>query len=261
MPMLIGTSGWQYKHWRERFYPKGVPQRSWLEHYAERYQTVEINNSFYMLPKPEAFKGWADRTPDDFIVGVKMSRYLTHIKRLKDSKDSIERFFANARYLGDKIGPVLLQLPPNLKLDVAHLAETLDNMPKDVQTTVEFRHDSWYTEKVKEILTERNVPLTLADRGSKAITPIWRTADWGYVRWHQGFGRPIPCYRKKDMTQWAETITEHWDPKETVYAFFNNDPEGCAIRDSIWFAEECSKLGWETSRVPTHDDVTVGAIE
>jgi uncharacterized protein YecE (DUF72 family) len=260
MPVIIGTSGWQYKDWKERFYPQGVAQKRWFEFYAERFQTVEINNSFYMLPKPEAFKGWRERTPDDFIVGVKMSRYLTHIKRLKDPDEPIQRFFNNAFELGPKLGPVLLQLPPNLKLDLEHAIDTLDKMPKDVEVTIEFRHDTWWTDEVKESLTERNVPLTIADRGSKAITPTWRTADWGYIRWHQGFGRPIPCYRRKDMTQWAQTITDMWDPREKVYAYFNNDPGGCAIRDAIWFAEECSKLGWEVTRVPKLDEITVGSI-
>ncbi len=259
MPLLIGTSGWQYKHWKERFYA-GVPQRAWLEYYAERFQTVELNNSFYMLPKESAFESWRKRTPNDFIVGVKISRYLSHIKRLKDPHEPVERFMKHARWLGPKLGPLLLQLPPNLKIDLPALDETLSLFPDDVRVAVEFRHDTWFVDEVKALLTERKASFVLADRGSQPITPLWRTADWAYVRWHQGTEPPWPCYSTQDMRDWVKRIADLWGPGDDVYAYFNNDPAGCALRDAIVFAEEGEKAGFEATRVPQHSDVIVGDL-
>jgi uncharacterized protein YecE (DUF72 family) len=259
MPLLIGTSGWQYKHWKDRFYA-GVPQRAWLEHYAERFQTVELNNSFYMLPKESAFESWRKRTPGDFIVGVKISRYLSHIKRLKDPHEPVERFMKHARWLGPKLGPLLLQLPPNLKIDLPALEETLGLFPPDVRVAVEFRHDTWFVDEVKDLLTARNAAFVLADRGSQPITPLWRTADWAYVRWHQGTEPPWPCYSTEDMREWVARIAALWGPDDDVYAYFNNDPAGCALRDAIVFAEEGEKAGFTTTRVPPHSDVIVGDL-
>nr|MDQ3958534.1 DUF72 domain-containing protein [Actinomycetota bacterium] len=234
MPLLIGTSGWQYKHWKARFYA-GIPQRAWLEHYAERFQTVEVNNAFYMLPKQETFESWRKRTPEDFVVGVKISRYLSHIKRLKDPQEPVERFLKHARWLGPKLGPLLLQLPPTLKIDLPALDETLTLFGKDVRVAVEVRHDTWFVEETKALLTEHGASFVLADRGSKPITPLWRTASWGYVRWHEGTARPRPCYSKKDMDEWAARIAGMWGPDDDVYAYFNNDPAGCALRDAVVF--------------------------
>lgn len=259
MALLIGTSGWQYKHWKDRFYA-GVPQRAWLEHYAERFRTVELNNSFYMLPKEQAFESWRKRTPEDFVVAVKISRYLSHVKRLKDPQEPVERFMKHARWLGPKLGPVLLQLPPNLKIDLAALDETLSLFPDDVRVAVEFRHDTWFVDEVKDLLTERKATFVLADRGSKPITPLWRTADWAYVRWHQGTAPPWPCYSTEDMREWVARIAGMWEPDADVYAFFNNDPAGCALRDAIVLAEEGARAGWPATRVPPHSDVIVGEL-
>ena len=257
MPVLIGASGWQYKHWRDTFYPKGVPQRSWLEYYCERFQTVEINNSFYRLPPPETFAKWAERTPADFIVGVKASRYLTHIKRLRDPEEPVGRFMEHAKHRGNKLGPILLQLPPTLKKNVPDLRRTLSLFPQDARVAVEFRHDSWWDDEVKAVLEEAGAALSWADRGSKPISPLWRTTDWGYVRWHMGLASPIPCYSRKDMRTWAERIAEVWGPEPDVYAYFNNDSRACALRDAHVFAEELEKLGLEHSRVAPPADVTV----
>ena len=257
MAVLVGTSGWQYKHWKDRFYA-GVPQRAWLEHYAERWQTVEVNNAFYMLPKQETFEAWRKRTPEDFVVGVKISRYLSHIKRLKDPHEPVERFLKHARWLGPKLGPLLLQLPPNLKIDLAALDETLTLFGKEVRVAVEFRHDTWFVAKVKALLTEHGAAFVLADRGAKPITPLWRTADWGYVRWHEGRSRPLPCYSRSNMDEWAGRIADLWEPAEDVYAYFNNDPSGCALRDAVVFSEESTKRGLRPTRVPPVSETPVG---
>jgi uncharacterized protein YecE (DUF72 family) len=166
MPVIIGASGWQYRDWRDAFYPRGVAQKIWLEFYAQRFQCVEINNSFYMLPKEETFAAWRNRSPDDFLFVVKASRFITHIKRLKDTEEPVRRFMEHARHLGEKLGPILLQLPPNLVKDVANLRATIEHFG-DVQLSLEFRHESWYDDEVFDLLKEYDIPLTLADRNEE----------------------------------------------------------------------------------------------
>ena len=258
MPALIGTSGWQYKDWRERFYPKQVPQRAWLEYHSERFKLVEINNTFYMLPKPEVFEAWRKRTPEDFTFVVKANRYITHIRRLRNAEESIDRFMANARHLGDKLGPILMQLPPNLQADVPALDFCLERLG-DIQVAVEFRHDSWYSNESRAVLEKHNSPLVLADRGSRPITPTWRTADWAYVRFHHGIATPIPCYGKRALQHWADELAAHWSNVEDVYVFFNNDPGCCAVRDSVAFARLMEAAGFDTTRVPP-EDIHVGPL-
>ncbi|MGH2754633.1 MAG: DUF72 domain-containing protein [Actinomycetota bacterium] len=256
MPVLIGCSGWQYKDWRESFYPKGVAQKRWLEYYAERFQTVEVNNSFYMLPKPETFGGWAERTPSDFILTVKMSRYLTHIKRLKESDEPVDRFMSHAQSLGKKIGPILLQLPPNLKADNENLLRTLELLgQRRVRVTVEFRHESWWTDETEAVLRKTGAALTWADRLGKPVTKLWRTADWGYLRLHEGAGKPHPCYGQQALGTWARRIADSYAPEQDVYVYFNNDPNCCAVRDALVFAEACRGVGLEVTRVPQPDEV------
>src|SRR5438046_4726149 len=166
MPMLIGTSGWQYRDWRGGLYPEGVPQRLWLEHYATRYATVENNNSFYRLPSRETFAAWRERTPDGFVMAVKASRYLTHVRRLRDPAGPVARLLGAAVGLGPKLGPVLLQLPPTLKAD----PDTLDACLKEFRTAaaalsehglrlaVEPRHETWWTDEIRQILTASRSP-------------------------------------------------------------------------------------------------------
>lgn len=259
MTVYIGCSGWQYKHWRDSFYPQGVPQRLWLEHYVERYQTVELNNSFYRLPPPETFAKWAERTPDDFVMAVKMSRYLTHIKRLKEPEEPVQRFSNSARELGSKMGPVLIQLPPNLQKDADGLRATLDAFTDPFRIAVEFRHPTWFDDEIERILTDRGAASVLADRGSRPVTAIWRTADWSFVRFHWGTGVPESCYGRQSMRTWARRIAELWGDGD-AFVYFNNDPNACALRDSIVFAEECRKVGLEPTRVPAYEDVRLDLL-
>ena len=257
MPVLIGTSGWQYAHWRERFYPRGVPQARWLEHYAERFDTVESNNAFYRLPERSTFEAWHRRTPDGFVMAVKMSRYLTHIKRLADPEEPVERYMGRVRGLGSKLGPVLIQLPPSMRADVARLERTLSLFPTDVRIAFEPRHASWETEEVRTLLEERGAALCLADRRG-LLGADWRTADWGYVRFHEGRAEPRPCYSGDELRGWAERIAALWGPRADVFVYFNNDPLGCAIRDALRFAECLREVGLEATRVPLPDDIRVG---
>jgi uncharacterized protein YecE (DUF72 family) len=257
MPLLIGTSGWQYADWRDRVYPTGVPQRLWLEYYAERFDTVEVNNAFYRLPERATFEQWRERTGEGFVVAVKASRFLTHVKRLADPEEPVARLLERAGGLGDRLGPILLQLPPNLRVDLGRLDRTLRCFPPSVRVAVEPRHDSWFSEELFDLLEERSVALCLADSPHRR-TPLRRTTDWGYVRFHQGRASPSPCYGRAALTSWARRLAELWPPSADVFAFFNNDPLGCAVRDAARFAGMSRRAGLEPTRVPSVRCVRVG---
>jgi uncharacterized protein YecE (DUF72 family) len=257
MPVWLGTSGWQYRHWRERFYPKSVPQRAWLEYYAERFDTVEVNNAFYRLPERSTFEAWRDRTPPGFIVTVKASRFLTHIKRLREPAEPVARLMDRAAGLGHRLGPVLLQLPPDFRCDLGRLDETLAEFPIGVRVAVEPRHDSWYTDDLADLLRRHNAAFCLADTPARR-SPNWRTSDWGYLRFHEGRASPRPCYGRSALRRWAERLAAQWAPEDDVFTYFNNDPEGCAIRDAIVFARELGRAGLEPTRVPASGEISVG---
>lgn len=259
MPVLIGTSGWQYRHWRGRLYPQGLAQARWLEWYAARLATVESNAAFYRLPEAHTFRAWAERTPDDFVMAVKASRYLTHVRRLRDPAEPVARLLERASALGPKLGPVLLQLPPDLRAAPELLAATLAAFPPTVRVAVEPRHDSWWTDELRALLVEHGAALCLADSPHRR-TPVWRTADWGYLRLHEGRASPHPCYGRAALATWARRLAELWPPSEghPVYVYFNNDPEGCAPRDARRFALAAARAGLEPTRVPAAAEVRVG---
>ncbi|HZD66117.1 MAG TPA: DUF72 domain-containing protein [Acidimicrobiales bacterium] len=256
MSLLIGTSGWQYRHWRGGLYPAGLPQRRWLEHYATRFQTLEANNPFYRLPERETFAEWAARTPDDFVVALKMSRYLTHVRRLRSPEEPVGRFMERVEALGAKLGPVLLQLPPNLPVDLAALGATLSCFPPSVRVAVEVRHGSWAVPELASLLAERRAALCLADQGGPS-SPLWRTTDWGYVRLHAGRASPFPCYGRRALGTWAERLAARWSADEEVFCFLNNDGRGCAVRDARWLALAAQRTGLRPTRVPDADEAPV----
>ncbi|GGS92135.1 DUF72 domain-containing protein [Nonomuraea spiralis] len=234
MARLVGTSGWQYKDWRGVLYPDGVPQRLWLETYAAEFPTVESNNAFYRLPTPETFAAWRERTPAGFVMAVKASRYLTHIKRLAAPEEPVARLMAAAGELKEKLGPILLQLPPTLRADPARLDRCLGCFPDGVRVAVEPRHDSWWTGEVREVLLARRAALCWTDRLGRPLTPLWRTADWGYVRLHEGLAAPRPSYGDAALRSWARRVREAgW---HDVHVYFNNDQGGAAVRDARRFA-------------------------
>jgi uncharacterized protein YecE (DUF72 family) len=256
MTVYLGTSGWMYRHWRETFYPRGVAQKRWLESYAERFQTVESNNAFYRLPEASTFRAWAERTPDDFVMAVKMSRFLTHIRRLTEPEEPVQRFVERASALGRKLGPVLLQLPPSLEVEVGRLRRVLELIPPHIRVAVEFRHDSWYTDEVRDVLTAAGAAMCHADR-HRVLTPPWRTAPWGYIRFHAGNGRPGGCYTRPALSAWASRIADGWARDEDVFVYFNNDVHACALRDAIVLAEELQRCGFDVTRVPHPEEVTL----
>jgi uncharacterized protein YecE (DUF72 family) len=244
--ILVGTSGWQYRDWRGPFYPEGLPQRLWLEHYAERFDTVEVNNAFYRLPERDTFAKWRARTPDGFRVAVKVSRYLTHIRRLRDPEEPVARFLERATALGDRLGPVLLQLPPTLRADPAALDATLALFPRDVRVAVEPRHASWWSAETESVLKGHNAALCWADRKGRPVTPLWRTADFGYLRLHEGRAHPWPHYGPAALGSWLERV----DASADTYVYFNNDPGCAAVMDAAAFARLARRRELPVSRTP-----------
>jgi uncharacterized protein YecE (DUF72 family) len=248
--VLVGTSGWQYRDWRYRYYPRGLPQTRWFEKVMHDFRTVELNVTFYRLPKLEVFAGWHERSPADAVITVKASRYLTHIKRLRDPQPSVAMLLDRVAPLRDKLGPVLVQLPPDLTVDVDALDETLRAFPRSVRVAVEPRHESWWTDDVRRCLEAHNAALCWADRRG-AITPLWRTADWGYLRFHEGRDDPWPFYTDDELSAWARTIADTFPAgSEDVYVYFNNDPGCAAVDNAITFASAVTASGLAVTRVP-----------
>ncbi|HZN71067.1 MAG TPA: DUF72 domain-containing protein [Micromonosporaceae bacterium] len=252
--IVIGTSGWQYDDWRGRLYPRYVPKRRWLEHYAGAFATVEVNNAFYRLPERTTFAGWRERTPDDFCVAVKLSRYLTHIRRLRDPAEPVARFLDRAEGLDGKLGPVLVQLPPTLRADVDSLDAVLRRFPSAVNVAVEPRHPSWWTDDIRRVLDRRGAALCWSDRRGRPITPLWRTAGFGYLRMHEGRAKPRPRYGRTALRSWAERIEAEYGAEPPVYVYFNNDPGGAAVLDAVAFARTARRVGLSVTRTPGFQD-------
>jgi uncharacterized protein YecE (DUF72 family) len=261
MPVLVGTSGWQYRDWRGVLYPPGVPQRAWLEYYADRYGTVENNGTFYRLPSPQTFADWRARTPDGFVMAVKASRYLTHVRRLRDPAEPVGRLLRAAAGLGDRLGPVLLQLPPDFPADPAALDQCLHEFARAaaagesrVRVAVELRHDSWWTEDVRDLLARHDAALCWADRLGHPLAPLWRTADWGYLRLHEGGGegadtaQPWPRYGDQALGSWARRLAETWADDADAFVYFNNDQNGAAVHDAAAFASAVRQAGRQVTR-------------
>jgi uncharacterized protein YecE (DUF72 family) len=230
-PVHIGCSGWNYKHWRERVYPKGLPASRWLEHYAGMFDTVEVNSTFYRLASVSATENWAKQTPPDFIFAAKASRYLTHIKRLTDLGQGIERFYERIRPLVDagKLGPIVWQLPPNFQRDDERLRNALDALPPGLHC-FEFRHESWFAEPVYELLRAHRVALIIGDHPQRPFQSYEMTADWTFVRFHYGKRGRNGNYSRTELEEWAKRIRD-WRQKVEVYVYFNNDWEGYAVEN------------------------------
>jgi uncharacterized protein YecE (DUF72 family) len=227
----VGCSGWQYRHWRDNFYARIRPA-GWFEHYASVFDTVEINNSFYRLPDAATFARWASRAPADFIYAVKASRFLTHMKKLKDPEAPVARFFDRAQELRAHLGPVLYQLPPGWKQDRPRLEHFLHVLPAGVRHTIEFRDPSWYTDDVRALLREHDVALCLHDmRGSATCRA--RVASFVYVRFHGPTGHYAGGYRDEELRTWAAWLGEQQAGGADVYAYFNNDVGGHAPHDAL----------------------------
>jgi uncharacterized protein YecE (DUF72 family) len=227
----IGTSGYVYRHWRKGvFYPPGLPAREELAHYASRFPTVELNNPFYRLPTAEVFARWRQSTPDDFQFAVKASRFITHIKRLRDVADEIALFLDRAAQLGPKLGPILFQLPPNQQLDAPRLHDFLVLLSDNHRWVVEFRHPSWHTSEVYQLLAERGVALCIPVGGGLQPARI-TTAPFTYIRMHRG-REPAGGFTEEELKSWAAQVRALRSAGKDVYLYFNNDWEGHAVRDA-----------------------------
>jgi uncharacterized protein YecE (DUF72 family) len=250
----IGTSGFIYEHWRGRFYPPSA-RGSELEHYATLFDTVELNVTFYRMPSIATFRSWAARVPDGFLFAVKASRYLTHVRRLREPEDSVKLLVERASELGPHLGPILLQLPPDMTADVPRLEAVLEAFPPSLRLAVEPRHRSWFTEALRDVLTAHGAALCLADRRGP-VTPIWRTADWAYLRFHAGQASPRPCYGERSLGTWSARLRDGWGHQAEAFAYFNNDHQGCALRDAAAFGRLLAGDGIDVGLVPAiNDDV------
>jgi uncharacterized protein YecE (DUF72 family) len=231
----IGCSGWNNQHWRNGvFYPPRLPPRRWLEFYAERFDTVEINMTFYRLPRETAVANWVQESPEGFLFAVKMSRYVTHIKRLRDLPPSLELFYSRIRPLvgTPKFGPVLWQLPGTFPRDVERLAEALALLPPG-RHCFEFRHESWFVPEVYELLRAHEVALVIGDTPERPFQAHELTADWTFVRFHRGTRGRYSNYSRSELEEWASRLAS-WAARGDVYAYFNNDWNGYAVRNGAY---------------------------
>jgi uncharacterized protein YecE (DUF72 family) len=233
----IGTSGWHYDHWRERFYPRGLAKPRWLGFYAQNFPTVELNNSFYHLPSEKAFAGWHDATPDNFAFAVKVSRFITHLKKLKDAEEPLTNFLGRAKLLGGKLGPLLYQLPPGLHRNDQLLEDFLSMLPSDLSHVFEFRHESWLTREVFDLLRRHNIGFCIFDMPN-LTTPLEATADFVYVRFHGSSSMYGGCYTDEELSDWASGIASLARDAKAVYVYFNNDIDGFAVKNAQTLTEK-----------------------
>jgi uncharacterized protein YecE (DUF72 family) len=237
-PARIGCSGWNYPHWRERVYPKGLPASRWLEHYAALFDTVEVNATFYRLPRREAVARWVEQTPEEFTFTIKASRYLTHLKRLTDLGSGIERFYERIEPLtaSSKMGPVLWQLPANFRRDDERLANALAALPPG-RHCFEFRHESWFTTAVYELMRAHDVALVIGDHPQRPFQTYELTAGWTFVRFHYGKRGRNGNYSERELEEWRDRIAA-WRRSVEVFAYFNNDWLGYAVKNGLWLKRQ-----------------------
>ncbi|MBN2122754.1 MAG: DUF72 domain-containing protein [Deltaproteobacteria bacterium] len=230
----IGTSGWNYPHWKGVFYPEGLPKSRWLEHYVLHFDTVELNATFYRLPKPATFQNWRDRTPEGFVWSLKASRYLTHVRRLGDFEEPLRRFQDSASLLGNKLGPILFQLPPSLQYEEGQVREFLLGLDPSLRCTIEVRHPSWIQDTFFRDLRGRNVAFCISDTAGRYVYHEALTADFVYVRLHGSRQLYKSAYSRQELETWAEKLVK-WD--RDAYVYFDNDFEGRAVSDAARLRE------------------------
>jgi uncharacterized protein YecE (DUF72 family) len=230
--IFIGTSGWNYKHWEGTFYPEELKQNQHFQYYQEHFDTVELNNSFYHLPPPETFKHWKEQTPKNFLFAVKASRYITHMKKLKDTKEALSTFLKNARSLGKKLGPVLFQLPPGWKLNEERLQIFLKQLPASRRFTFEFRNRTWYTDSVYELLKKYNCAFCIYELAGHR-SPLVTTADFVYVRLHGPGAKYQGSYTTASLKKWAGMMQEWSRQGKDAYLYFDNDQAGYAAFNAL----------------------------
>jgi uncharacterized protein YecE (DUF72 family) len=228
----VGCSGWIYPHWRGRFYPEELAVKRWFSFYAEHFDTVEINNSFYRLPKPETFDAWAAQAPPGFRYAVKANRFLTQAKKLKDCEEPMARMMPAFRHLGETLGPVLYQLPPRFKVNLERLERFLELVPKDVINVFEFRDNSWHDDAVFTLLERYGASFCAHDMPG-SDSPDLAVGPVAYVRFHGGEGKYWGRYSDEALLRWTDWMIAEARKGREVWAYFNNDIDGHAIHDAL----------------------------
>jgi uncharacterized protein YecE (DUF72 family) len=228
----VGCSGWHYEHWRGLYYPRDLPKPKWLSFYAQQFDTVELNNSFYRLPSEKAFKTWQDSTPGNFIFAVKVSRFITHVRRLRNVGAAVEDLLSRAASLKEKLGPLLYQLPPSMKRNDELLESFLYTLPSEYQHVIEFRQKSWIDERVFDILRRHSVGLCVFDMPGFSC-PLVATSDFAYIRFHGSEGLYSSSYSDEELAQWAQRIARLGETVKVSYIYFNNDAEAFAVGNAI----------------------------
>jgi uncharacterized protein YecE (DUF72 family) len=227
----VGTSGWNYKHWRGIFYPQSLPVSRWFEHYAKTFDTVEINNSFYKLGEPATFDAWRKQAPKGFIYAVKCNRFLTHNLKLTRPEEPLERFYSRAGRLREHLGPLLYQLPPRWKKNIERLRSFCGMLPRKFQHVIELREPSWVDDDVFAVLSERGIGLCIHDL--LPDHPKLVTSNVAYLRFHGAAGKYRGRYGKAALRRWAKWLSDQAASGRDAYAYFNNDIEGHAIYDAM----------------------------
>jgi len=225
----IGTSGWMYNHWQRIFYPDKWPKSKWLEYYAGQFDTVELNASFYRLPNPKTFKGWKERTPDNFLWSVKASKFITHIRRLKDPAEPLSRLYNSITGLGEKLGVILFQLPPSLSFDEKVFIDFCESLDPNFRYALEIRHPSWINSRVSAVLSEFNMALCISDTAGRYPSSEAITADFVYIRLHGPRSLYASEYSEEELRVWAEKVID-WNKNAFIY--FDNDFKGHAIKNA-----------------------------
>ncbi|MEX0719629.1 MAG: DUF72 domain-containing protein [Balneolaceae bacterium] len=228
----IGTSGWNYKHWKGTFYPEDLPQNKWLDFYKNQLDTVEVNNSFYKLPNKDTLKKWKEEVPKDFIFAAKANRYITHRKKLKEPKDSLKKMLDNFKAFGENLEPILFQLPPNWNFNEERLQNFINELPEDYIYTFEFRDKSWLNDTTYDMLKDRNIALCIYELAGFQ-SPVEVTADFVYIRLHGPTNQKYQGkYSKDQLSGWADNLKK-WKKKDLdVYLYFDNDERGYAAQNA-----------------------------
>lgn len=255
-PVLVGCSGWNYRDWRGRLYPPGMPASRWLECYARHFSTVEVNSTFYRLVSRSTVERWIAQTPENFCFSVKASRYLTHVKRLQNVEQGIARFFDPLAPLRDagRLAAVLWQLPETFHRDDGTLARLLEELPAG-RHAVEFRHPSWFAEDVLSLLRAHDVALVLGDHPERPFPVRLPTAGWRYIRFHYGTRGRRGNYSEAELERWARRL-HGWRRSHEVLAYFNNDWEGFAPRNAAWLQARLGRLAGESGPTRLHATTT-----
>jgi uncharacterized protein YecE (DUF72 family) len=238
----VGCSGWNYGHWRGAFYPADLPASRWLEHYARRFDTVEVNTTFYRLIGRDAVAHWIEQTPEVFIFAVKASRYLTHVRRLANIAEGVSRFYERLQPMLDagRLGPVLWQLPENFHRDDERLASFLSQLPPG-RHAFELRHYSWFVDDVYALLREHDAALVIADHPQRRFQTYEATASWRYVRLHEGSRGRRGNYSLRELEAWAERLHD-WRAGGPAFVYFNNDWEAFAPRNACKLLQLLDRL-------------------